>query len=434
MVFLPSDAALSDRCQQAFERIAQAEGCGVVGWRRVAVNPGPLGELAQATQPEVRQILLARRDIPRAAFERKLYVIRRLVEKEVAAFAEDASRFCVASLSSRTVVYKGMLTATQLPQFYPDLRDERFESAFGIVHQRYSTNTFPMWRLAQPFRILAHNGEINTLRGNITRMRAREALIASELFGPDLEKIKPVILEGGSDSAMLDNVAELLLMSGRSLPHVMMMLVPEAWGAKFLMSEDKRAFYEYHSAVMEPWDGPAALVFTDGSNIGATLDRNGLRPARYTVTRDGLVVLASETGVLDIPGDRILSRGRLQPGKMFLVDLSRASHHPRQRDQGQGLAAAPVPALGQGAAHRAARTAGALAGAAGGAGGPPPQAASLRVHRRRPEDDHRADGRARTGGRRLDGQRRGARGALAPAATALRVLQAALRPGDQPAD
>ena len=322
MVFLPSDAALSDRCQQAFERIAQAEGCGVVGWRRVAVNPGPLGELAQATQPEVRQILLARRDIPRAAFERKLYVIRRLVEKEVAAFAEDASRFCVASLSSRTVVYKGMLTATQLPQFYPDLRDERFESAFGIVHQRYSTNTFPMWRLAQPFRILAHNGEINTLRGNITRMRAREARLASELFGPDLEKIKPVILEGGSDSAVLDNVAELLLMSGRSLPHVMMMLVPEAWGAKFLMSEDKRAFYEYHSAVMEPWDGPAALVFTDGSNIGATLDRNGLRPARYTVTRDGLVVLASETGVLDIPGDRILSRGRLQPGKMFLVDLS----------------------------------------------------------------------------------------------------------------
>ncbi|MGD0999459.1 MAG: glutamate synthase large subunit [Candidatus Brocadiia bacterium] len=322
MVFLPPDAALRDRCVQAFERIAEAEGCGVVGWRRVAVNPATLGELAQATQPEVRQILLARREIPRAAFERKLYVIRRLVEKEVAAFAEDASRFYVASLSSRTVVYKGMLTATQLPQFYPDLRDERFESAFGIVHQRYSTNTFPMWRLAQPFRILAHNGEINTLRGNITRMHAREARVASELFGPDLEKIKPVILEGGSDSAVLDNVAELLLMSGRSLPHVMMMLVPEAWGAKFLMSEDKRAFYEYHSAVMEPWDGPAALVFTDGSNIGATLDRNGLRPARYTVTRDGLVVLASETGVLDIPGDRILSRGRLQPGKMFLVDLS----------------------------------------------------------------------------------------------------------------
>ena len=322
MVFLPSNPALCERCAQAFERIAEAEGCGVAGWRRVAVNAGPLGELSRATQPEVRQIILSRRAIPRPAFERKLYVVRRLVEKEAAAFAEDASSFHVASLSSRTIVYKGMLTATQLPQFYPDLRDERFESAFGIVHQRYSTNTFPMWRLAQPFRILAHNGEINTLRGNITRMRAREALLASELFGPDLEKIKPVILEGGSDSAMLDNAAELLLMSGRSLPHVMMMLVPEAWGAKFLMSEDKRAFYEYHSAVMEPWDGPAALVFTDGSNIGATLDRNGLRPARYTLTRDGLVVLASETGVLDIPGDRILSRGRLQPGKMFLADLA----------------------------------------------------------------------------------------------------------------
>jgi glutamate synthase (NADPH) large chain len=321
-VFLPSSSELCERCVQAFERIAEAEGCDVVGWRRVPVNAGPLGELARATQPEVRQIILSRRAIPRPAFERKLYVVRRLVEKEVAAFAEDASQFHVASLSSRTIVYKGMLTATQIPQFYPDLRDERFESAFGIVHQRYSTNTFPMWRLAQPFRILAHNGEINTLRGNITRMRAREALLASELFGADIEKIKPVILEGGSDSAMLDNVAELLLMSGRSLPHVMMMLVPEAWGGKFLMSEDKRAFYEYHSAVMEPWDGPAALVFTDGLNIGATLDRNGLRPARYTVTRDGLVVLASETGVLDIPGDRILSRGRLQPGKMFLVDLS----------------------------------------------------------------------------------------------------------------
>jgi len=321
MVFLPSAPGLCERCMKALDRAAAAEGCGVLGWRRVPVRSEPLGELARSTQPEIRQLLLSRGAIPQPAFERKLYVIRRVAEKEVAGFSEDASQFHVASLSSRTIVYKGMLTATQLPKFYPDLQDGRFESAFAIVHQRYSTNTFPMWRLAQPFRILAHNGEINTLRGNISRMRSREPLLASDRFGADLEKIKPVIVEGGSDSAMLDNVAELLLMGGRSLPHAMMMLVPEAWGARFLMSEDKRAFYEYHAAVMEPWDGPAALVFTDGSCIGATLDRNGLRPARYTVTRDGLVVLASETGVLDIAPGRILSRGRLQPGKMFLVDL-----------------------------------------------------------------------------------------------------------------
>ncbi|HUT32690.1 MAG TPA: glutamate synthase large subunit [Planctomycetota bacterium] len=321
MAFLPSGRAQAERAMSALERIARAEGCQVLGWRDVPTNPEPLGELARATMPTVRQLFLARGFVPRDDLERKLYVIRRLAEKEAAAWGDDAGPFYIASLSSRTVVYKGMLVGTQLPVFYPDLCDERFASPFALLHQRYSTNTFPSWQLAQPFRMLAHNGEINALRGNVNRMRAREAMLASDLFGSDIEKLKPVIDERGSDSAMLDNALELLVLGGRSLPHAMMMLVPEAWGAKFILGEDQRAFYEYHSAFMEPWDGPAALAFTDGRYIGATLDRNGLRPARYTVTRDGLVVLASETGALEIPPDRVQSRGRLQPGKMLLVDL-----------------------------------------------------------------------------------------------------------------
>jgi len=322
MVFLTRDAALAERAMSALERIAADEGIETIGWRDVPTNPEPLGDFARQTMPAIRQLFLARGAMAPDAFERKLYVVRRLAEKHLASWdSAAAEQFYIASLSSRTIVYKGMLVGTQLPVFYPDLADERFASAFALVHQRYSTNTFPSWQLAQPFRMLAHNGEINTLRGNVNRMRAREASLASPLFGGDIERLKPIIDERGSDSSMLDNALELLVMAGRSLPHAMMMLVPEAWGAKYTMSDDQRAFYEYHSAFMEPWDGPAALAFTDGRYIGATLDRNGLRPARYTVTRDGLVVLASETGVLDIPPDRILTRGRLQPGKMLLVDL-----------------------------------------------------------------------------------------------------------------
>jgi glutamate synthase domain-containing protein 2/glutamate synthase domain-containing protein 3 len=244
------------------------------------------------------------------------------VEQEISGWSDvDASQFYISSFSSKTIVYKGMLTGTQLLTFFPDLSDPDFTSAFSIVHQRYSTNTLPTWSLAQPFRMLAHNGEINTLRGNVNRMRARETNLESHRLGYDLQKLLPIVQESGSDSAKVDNVLELLCAAGRSLPHAMMMMVPEAWGTKYHMSEDKRAFYEYHSALMEPWDGPAALVFTDGRYIGATLDRNGLRPARYTVTNDGLVVLASETGVLDLDPANLRYRGRLQPGKMFLIDL-----------------------------------------------------------------------------------------------------------------
>ncbi|MFC1806274.1 glutamate synthase large subunit, partial [Planctomycetota bacterium] len=321
MVFLPTALTLRDRCIAALDHAAEEEGCEVLGWRQVPIDTSPLGEFAGGHLPDIRQFILARGAIERDAFERKLYVIRRVVENQVQSWDGDTSQFSVPSLSCRKIVYKGMLIGTQLATFYPDLCDERFASAYAIIHQRYSTNTFPSWQLAQPFRMLAHNGEINTLRGNVNRMRAREAIFESGLLGDDVERLKPIIWEDGSDSAMLDNAVELLVLGGRSLPHALMMLVPEAWGAKYLMGEDKRAFYEYHAAFMEPWDGPAALAVTDGRYIGATLDRNGLRPCRYTVTRDGLVVMASETGVLDIEAERILHRGRLQPGKMLLVDL-----------------------------------------------------------------------------------------------------------------
>jgi glutamate synthase (NADPH) large chain len=323
MCFLPPAPALNLRCREALERAAQDEGLTVLGWRPVPVASDHLGEFSRATQPDIQQCFFGQGRVEAEALERKLYVVRRLVEKEVASWSDaDFSQFYLPSFSSRTVVYKGMLTGTQLLTFYPDLSAPAFQAAFALVHQRYSTNTLPTWSLAQPFRYLAHNGEINTLRGNMNRMRAREAQMASELFGADLEKLKPVITEGGSDSAALDNALELLVAGGRSLPHALMMMIPEAWGAKYHLSEDKRAFYEYHSAFMEPWDGPAAVVVTDGRFIGGVLDRNGLRPCRYVVTKSGLIVMASEAGVLDFPADLIRQKGRLQPGKMFLVDLA----------------------------------------------------------------------------------------------------------------
>lgn len=322
MVFLPTDKSLARRCKMVFEKIAEEEGTKVLGWRKVPVNPEVIGDLARKTQPEIEQIFLARESIPAENLERKLYVIRRSVENKIAEWKNvDASQFYIPTLSCKKIVYKGLLTATQIPEFYLDLENEEFKSGWSIVHARYSTNTLPTWPLAQPFRFLAHNGEINTLRGNINRMKSREALLESPLFGEDIEKIKPIINEQGSDSAIFDNALELLAHSGRSMPHTCMMMIPEAYGPKIKMSEDKRAFYEYHSALQEPWDGPAAITFTDGRYIGATLDRNGLRPARYTITKDGIIVMASETGVLDFPAENILKRGRLQPGKMFLVDL-----------------------------------------------------------------------------------------------------------------
>ncbi|HKK14298.1 MAG TPA: glutamate synthase large subunit [Gammaproteobacteria bacterium] len=324
MVFLPRPEASRRACEELLEGFIAEEGQVLLGWRDVPTNDAGLGESVKAVEPVVRQVLIGRgaNCADQDAFERKLFVIRRRTENAVYAAAMSGwESFYVVSLSSRTVVYKGMLLANQVDSYYPDLRDERMDSALALVHQRFSTNTFPSWDLAQPFRFLAHNGEINTLRGNINWMRARHHSMASELLGADLDKLWPLIAEGQSDSACFDNALELLLAGGYPLAHAMMMLIPEAWAGNPLMDDTRRAFYEYHAALMEPWDGPAAMAFTDGRQIGATLDRNGLRPARYLVTDDGLVLMASEMGVLDIPDRKIVRKWRLQPGRMLLIDL-----------------------------------------------------------------------------------------------------------------
>ena len=324
MVFLPREADTQALCRNAVEEIVRAEGQEFLGWRRVPICPDSVGEASAKMQPELWQVFIGcgKQTADQDAFERKLYVLRKVVEHTIAgADMPGASEFYISSLSSRTIVYKGMLLSEDLPQFYTDLIDPRMKSALAMVHARFSTNTLPKWPLAQPFRFLCHNGEINTLRGNINWMNARQSLFESELFGEDMKKLLPILTEGASDSAILDNALELLYFTGRSLPHAMMMLVPEAWEYTREMSEEKRAFYEYHSCLIEPWDGPAVLPFTDGRYIGAILDRNGLRPSRFTVTKDGLVILASETGVLNTDPADVVSKGRLQPGKMFLVDL-----------------------------------------------------------------------------------------------------------------
>ena len=320
MLFLPQEKKRRMAARSLFEKTVSDSGGTFLGWREVPVNPDMLGELAVASMPYIAQAFAAFTGLSGATLERKLYVTRKSLETAAAAAGFSMEELYVNSFSSRTIVYKGMFVAPQFESFYPDLSDPEFESALAVIHQRYSTNTFPSWPLAQPFRYIAHNGEINTLRGNINKMNAREKTMSSPLFGDDIAKLTPVIQPGQSDSGIFDNVLELLVTSGRSLEHALMMMVPEAFGARYHMSEDKRAFYEYHASIMEPWDGPAAISFSDGITVGSILDRNGLRPARWVVTRSGLVVLASEVGVLDIPPEDILQKGRLAPGKIFLVD------------------------------------------------------------------------------------------------------------------
>ncbi len=324
MIFLPRNEASRNECEETIEALVRAEGQGVIGWRDVAVDNSGLGYSVKPTEPVVRQIFVSRGGncSDQDGFERKLFVIRKQIEKLVRdAEMEGGDDFYFSSFSSRTIVYKGMLLSDQVGEYYRDLKDERMESALALVHQRFSTNTFPTWDLAHPFRMIAHNGEINTLRGNVNWMAARKNSMASDILGEDLDKIWPLIPEGQSDSACFDNALELLVAGGYSLSHAMMMLIPEAWGGNKLMDAKRRAFYEYHAALMEPWDGPAAVAFTDGKQIGATLDRNGLRPARYLITDDDLVVMASEMGVLEIPEEKIIKKWRLQPGKMFLIDM-----------------------------------------------------------------------------------------------------------------
>lgn len=328
LVFLPRDKSEREFCKEIFARAVRDEGQNILGWRDVPTDNSDIGKGAKANQPVFEQVFIGRGKglDGELDFERRLYVIRKQVENAVRVSNLKLKKsFYITNISCRTFTYKGLLMPQQLAGFFLDLGDENLKSALCLVHSRYSTNTFPAWDLAQPFRFLAHNGEINTLRGNINGVRARERLLASELFGTDIEKLKPVITPGGSDSAAIDNLFELLVLSGRSLEHAMMMLIPAAWEHDTTMKRELRDFYKYHACFMEPWDGPAAIAFTDGKNIGAVLDRNGLRPARYIITKDGIVAMASEVGVLDIDPGRIEVCGRLEPGKIFFIDTQSGS-------------------------------------------------------------------------------------------------------------
>jgi glutamate synthase domain-containing protein 2/glutamate synthase domain-containing protein 1/glutamate synthase domain-containing protein 3 len=353
MLYLPKDAEARRKCEEIVEQIIQEEGQTFLGWRTVPTDGSMLGKAARSREPFVRQVFVGRNEaaLPKTdelAFERKLFVIRQRAElavrnAHVAGEDQYGDLFYFASFSSRTIVYKGMLRCAQVEEFYADLNEPDIESAIAVVHSRFSTNTFPSWERAHPYRYLIHNGEINTLRGNVNWMTARESLLSSPLWGDDLQKVLPIIDQSGSDSAMFDNVLEFLALSGRSLPHVVMMMIPEPWVLNENMEPEKRAFYEYHSTLMEPWDGPASIAFTDGSVVGAVLDRNGLRPSRYYVTKDDRVIMASEVGVLDVDPANVLEKKRLEPGRMFLVDtkqgriisdeelkLSMARQHPYQ--------------------------------------------------------------------------------------------------------
>ncbi|TSA57925.1 MAG: glutamate synthase subunit alpha, partial [Methylophilaceae bacterium] len=325
--FLPQTKNGREACESIVARIIHEEAQTLLGWRDVPRDNSNIAQAAKDVEPVMRQVFIGRGENveDQNAFERKLFVIRKRIEHEVRALKlDDSAQFYFPSLSSKTIIYKGMLLANEVGVYYKDLQDEEMISGLALVHQRFSTNTFPKWDLAHPFRMIAHNGEINTVQGNINWMAARHESMRSALMGEDLEKLWPLIIDGQSDSAAFDNALELLVAGGYSLPHAMMMLIPEAWSnesASKLMSEDRRAFYEYHAALMEPWDGPAAVAFTDGTTIGATLDRNGLRPARYLITDDDHVMMASEMGVLTFPEEKIIKKWRLQPGKMLLINL-----------------------------------------------------------------------------------------------------------------
>ncbi len=323
MVFMPREPDLLNKCKQLIEKTIISEHLDFLGWRTVPVNIDAISGQARERRPEIMQCFIDGKGLKNEELERRLYITRRVIEKNGDIFDSVKGCFYIPSMSCRTIVYKGLFTAPQLHGFYTDLHDPELTSAVAVVHQRYSTNTFPSWELAQPFRYLAHNGEINTLRGNLNHIRARESSLKSQLFGNDLKKVIPVIDEQGSDSSCLDNSLELLVNAGRTISHSMLMLVPEAWGVKYPMGPDLRGFFEYHAGMMEPWDGPAAIAFSNGTQTGGLLDRNGLRPARYTITKGGLIVFASEAGVLDIPPDEIEEKGVLRPGEIILVDFDK---------------------------------------------------------------------------------------------------------------
>ncbi len=343
MVFLPVEPHERMSCEAILEEIVRDEGLTVLGWRDTPVNANTIGRLARSTQPYIEQVFIKRAyGMDAEALERKLYVIRKRAEKEVSRTElREKSFFYIPSLSCRTIVYKGLLLAPQIANFYLELSNSEVRSGLCLVHQRFSTNTFPTWHLAHPYRYICHNGEINTLRGNVNWMQARTSVLASPLFGDDMKKLEPIIAPGGSDSANLDNAVELLFLAGRSLPHVMEMLIPQAWLNDPTMPDDVKAFYEYHASLMEPWDGPAAVAFTDGRMIGAKLDRNGLRPGRFVVTNRGLVIMASEAGVLPIDPEEVRFKGRLEPGRMLLVDTEKGRIIPDEEIKRQLAARHP---------------------------------------------------------------------------------------------
>jgi len=323
-VFLPKKENQRQFCIDTFEKNIADQGLVLLGWRDVPVDHIHLGEIAATTEPFIKQLFIGKENKDQTYFDfnLKLFTARKVTEHTIYGSRLSESKFFyLPSLSTKTLIFKGLLMPEDIKLYYTDLMDPKVVTRLALVHQRFSTNTFPTWDLAQPFRYMCHNGEINTLRGNVTRMRSREELLASDWFGDDIKKILPVVLKGKSDSASMDMVVELLLMTGRSLPEVMMMMVPEAWEKNPEMSEAKKAFYEFNSCAMEPWDGPASIPFTDGNYIGAVLDRNGLRPSRYSVTKDGYVIMSSETGVVDLEPSNIKFHGRLEPGKMFLVNM-----------------------------------------------------------------------------------------------------------------
>ncbi|MFT5738526.1 MAG: glutamate synthase (NADPH/NADH) large chain, partial [Maribacter sp.] len=323
-VFFPRKENQRNFCEAVFEENIKKQGLKLLGWRDVPVNRSIPGRIAAKTEPFVKQLFVAKENPEQTYFDFNLtlFIARKVTEHTIINSKLSESKFFyVPSLSTKIIIFKGLLMPHDISLFYTDLLDSRVVTRLALVHQRFSTNTFPTWDLAQPFRYMCHNGEINTLRGNVSRMLSRQELLKSDLFGDEIKNILPIILPGKSDSATMDMVVELLLMTGRSLPEVMMVLVPEAWEKNDEMSESKKAFYEYHSCMMEPWDGPASIPFTDGNYIGAVLDRNGLRPSRYSVTKDDYVVMSSETGVVEIAPENVQFHGRLEPGKIFLVDM-----------------------------------------------------------------------------------------------------------------
>ncbi|MGB1942118.1 MAG: glutamate synthase subunit alpha, partial [Flavobacteriaceae bacterium] len=326
MVFLPSKENQRQFCIDTLNDEFEKQGLEVIGWREVPTNQMVVGEIAGRTLPHIEQVFVRPAEgvsLNEKELNTKTFIARKIAEHKVyATKMSQASYFYLPSLSTRTLIYKGLLVPEDIERFYTDLTDKRVVTRLALVHQRFSTNTFPTWDLAQPFRYMCHNGEINTYRGNLNRMKAREELLSSDFFGDDIKSILPIVLHGKSDSASMDMVVELLLHTGRSLPEVMMMMVPEAWEKHKSMDPVKKAFYSFNSCIMEPWDGPASIPFTDGNYIGALLDRNGLRPSRYTVTKDGYVVMSSETGVTEIEPKNVAKHGRLEPGRMFLVDMN----------------------------------------------------------------------------------------------------------------